>query len=280
MGESAHQTSICRPGWIAIALAALLVAPASAQPARVLSLNLCTDQLLLALAAPGQIAAVTLLARDCAISAACEAAARVKAVRGTAEEVLALSPDLILAGRFGAGPAIEAAKRLRIPVLTIADATSLPGIRANISDIAGALGRAAEGQALLSAFDLRLAAIPRPETRRVAAVYHPNGYTAGPSSLANAVLRRAGLDNYAVQHGLSVSGNLPLEHLLQFPPDMLVVGASASGYSLAQAMVQHPALRRGFAGRIVEVPGRDWICGSPATLDAVEILARAQLRAQ
>jgi iron complex transport system substrate-binding protein len=59
-----------------LALLALGPGPSRAQPSRVISLNLCTDQLLLALADPGAIASVTYLARDCTISAHCREAAR------------------------------------------------------------------------------------------------------------------------------------------------------------------------------------------------------------
>jgi iron complex transport system substrate-binding protein len=54
---------------VLLALAILLPAAAQAQASRVISLNLCTDQLLLALADRSTIVSVTYLARDCTISA-------------------------------------------------------------------------------------------------------------------------------------------------------------------------------------------------------------------
>lgn len=63
-----------------------------------ISLNLCTNQLLLELADPQSIASVTSLARDCSISAQCNTAATVPINYGTAEELLAARPDLVLAG--------------------------------------------------------------------------------------------------------------------------------------------------------------------------------------
>lgn len=185
-------------------VALLLLAPGLAwgQPRRVLSLNLCTDQLVLALAEPGSIAALTRLASDCTISNACAAAAAHRAVRGTAEEVLSLAPDLVVGGRYTARPAMEAARRLGIPVVELEPAASLAAIRDQVAQVAVALGRVKQGTALVAAFDRRLASIPDPPAwRRVAAIYQANGLTVGAGSLAGDVLRRAGLDNFATVRG-------------------------------------------------------------------------------
>ncbi|GAC1337530.1 MAG: ABC transporter substrate-binding protein [Acetobacteraceae bacterium] len=260
--------------------ALLLAGPARAQPRHILSLNLCSDQLLLALADAGDIAGVTRLARDCRISAACRAAAAVPSVRGTAEEVIAAMPDLVLAGPSGAQPAVQAARKLGIPLLALETTPDLDAIRRQMAQVAAALGRPERGAALVVAFDKRLATIPLPDrdpgARPLAAVLQPNGFTAGAASLADAVLARAGLDNAATRHGLDRPGPLPLEVLILHRPDLLITDRPADAPSMAEALLWHPALRTAFADRRVEVPGRDWICGGPATLDAVERLARAR----
>ena len=48
----------------ALILSLAPAAPAGAAPLRVVSINLCTDQLAMLLAAPGQLVSVTHLARD------------------------------------------------------------------------------------------------------------------------------------------------------------------------------------------------------------------------
>src|SRR3546814_12478291 len=60
--------------------------PAAPAPQRVVSLNLCVDQYLLALADREQIAALTTFATDPAMSAAAERAAGIPQIRGAAEE--------------------------------------------------------------------------------------------------------------------------------------------------------------------------------------------------
>jgi len=255
---------------------------AAEPPRRILSLNLCTDQLVLALADRAAIAGVTQLARDCRISTMCAAAREVPEVRGTAEEVIAFHPDLVLAGQTGAGPAVAAARRLGVPVLNLPAATTLDAIGQQITAVAAALDRPGRGAELAAAFAAGLAALPPPPPGppKVAAIYQPNGFLSGPGTLADAVLARAGLDNFATRQHLGGDGSVPLEFLILHPPDFLVTDQPAAAPSLAEAMLWHPALRDAFTGRRVVVPARDWICGSPATLDAVERLARARIAAQ
>lgn len=261
----------------------LLCRPGVAEPRhRVLSLNLCTDQLLLALADRADVVGVTPLARDCRISSVCAAALEVPARRATAEAVIAAQPDLVLGGQTGAAAAIAAAGRLGVALLTLPDANSLGAIREQIASVASALGREERGRAVIAAYDARLAAVPPapPGDRLVAAVYEPNGFLSGPGSLADAALARAGLDNFATRHGLPRFSSLSLERLIADPPDLLVTDQPVASPSLAEAMLWHPALRDAFAERRVVVPGRDWICGGPSTADAVERLAAARIAAQ
>ena len=124
-----------------LALAAGLAAPAGAEPPkRVVSMNLCTDQLAMALAAPGQLISVSYIARDPRASAMVEEAMRYPVNRGRAEEVYLLHPDLVLAGSFG-GPAVAMLHRLGVPVVEVAPPTSLDEARKAIAQVGAALGR-------------------------------------------------------------------------------------------------------------------------------------------
>ncbi|WP_317616335.1 substrate-binding domain-containing protein [Paracoccus mutanolyticus] len=87
--------------WVLFTMLVALAMPAGAAPRRVVSINLCTDQLALAVAAPGQLVSVSELARDPALSAMASRAAAIPSNRGRAEEVLALRPDLVLASSLG-----------------------------------------------------------------------------------------------------------------------------------------------------------------------------------
>src|SRR5258708_34660116 len=77
--------------------------PAAAMPSpprHIVSLNTCADGYLMALADPGQIAALTRFARDPALSPQPALASRLPMTAGSVEAGLALDPDLGSASPF------------------------------------------------------------------------------------------------------------------------------------------------------------------------------------
>ena len=73
---------------------------ATERPARIVSLNMCTDELVLRLADPARIASVTWLSQDPRNANMAEAARRIPANHGLAEEALGFRPDLVVAGAY------------------------------------------------------------------------------------------------------------------------------------------------------------------------------------
>jgi iron complex transport system substrate-binding protein len=232
---------------------------------RVVSLNLCTDQMLVLLA-PEKAAALTPLARDPALSFVAHQAAGLPVVRPSAEAVLRLHPDLVLAGPFGAQATVAALDGLGLRVLRVAQPDDFAGIREEIRRLAVALGVPARGDALIATMDARLASVPRPVRRRTAIAWEPRGDTAGPGTLMDAVLRAAGLVN--IGNGRS----LGREALLRHPPDLLVMPEAAPAFpSLATGIFHDPALAK-LPRRTL--PPRLTICAGPFTARAVLMLAR------
>ncbi len=254
-----------RRGLVAIALALAPALPAMAAPERVVSLNLCTDQMLVLLA-PEKIAALSRLARDPALSYVADRAAAYPAVRPYAETVLALKPDLVLAGSFGAQATLALLERQGIQVLRVGLPRDFAQIRAEIRTLAAALGVPERGEALIADMDARLASVRPPSGRRLRALaWEPRGYTPGPGSLSHAVLEAAGLDDMATGR------HVGLEQLLLHPPDLLVTPPPARFPSLATDLLHHPATR-GIPRR--EIPPDLTICAGPFTAEAVQRLAR------
>ena len=64
-------------------------------------------------------------------------------------------------------------------------------------------------------------------------------------------------------------------------PDVLVVNHyEPKAPSLAQELLQHPAIQKAFAERTtVVVPAQAWTCGTPHLIDAVEMLRQAAITA-
>jgi iron complex transport system substrate-binding protein len=250
-------------------------------PARIVSLDLCTDQLLIALVERRRIAAVTHLAADPAVSAIPDQARGIPVTHGAAEDVLRYDPDLILAGPFGVAATVDLLRRLDRNVVVVAQAPDLAGVRAAVRTVAAAVGEEMRGEAVVAAFDRRLAAVSAAPPARpppTAVVYEVGGTVSGAGSLADAVLAAAGFHNMAADYRLTRSGRVPLEVLVADPPDLVVLSSAAGDYrSVVADNLRHPALdalRRRHAS--IELPWQLWLCGTPHVADAVERLARAR----
>jgi iron complex transport system substrate-binding protein len=266
------------PGLV-IALALASSAAAATTPQRIVSINLCADQLLLTLAEPRQIASVSWLAADPAESPVAQQAGRFPANQGSVEELLALAPDLILAGRFTGNFTKAFLRRLGYPLLEIAPANSLAEIYANLRTVALAIGRAAHGESVITQMQRRVAAFeaanqppPRP-----AIIMQPGGYTVGANSVADELLQLAGFENRAARMGLDRWGSLSLEALLTSGAERLIVASyQAELPSMANQFLHHRVLRR-LAERVdlVSVPAVLFACGAPAALEAVAYMRAA-----
>jgi iron complex transport system substrate-binding protein len=242
-------------------LALLLTTPARAL--RVVSLNLCTDDYLVLLA-PESVAALSPLATDPSGSVVAAAARRLPWVRPDAEAVLALRPDLVLGGPYGAQTTLAALARHGLRV----ERTGLPqdfsAIREETRRMAAVLGVPERGEAMLAHMDAELAAIPR--RTPVRALYlGAGGYAAGAETLEAAVLRAAGLDN------AGAGGRPGLETILANPPQLLVVPEVPRFPSLAAELLHHAALS-GIPRR--SVPPALLACAGPWTAAAAVLLAQ------
>lgn len=251
----------------------------AASPQRVVSVNLCTDQLALSLAAPGQLVSVSRLAHDPRSSAMVEAA-RAYPVNGSgAEEVFLLKPDLVLAGTFTAAATVQTLRDLGLRVELFAPAQRLADVPRLLAQMGAALGREDAAATVIDAFDRELADLSRqPRRRPRAALYYVNGYTSGPKTLAGDILNAAGFDNIADEAGLTRGGTLPLERLLLLAPDVIVRGRDYPGQARAEEVLAHPALRALNGTRIAgTLTDRDWICGTPGVLNAVRAMRDLRL---
>lgn len=268
---------------VALVVMSLLTAPAitlaASAPQRVVSLNMCTDELLLRLAPPDRLASVTWLSRDPASSNVAAFAAGVPVNHGLAEEIIPAAPDLVLAGATTTRTAVALLKQTHFKVAEFGIPASFPEIDTQIRQVAGLLDETSRGEQLIGEIDRGLAAIPAapPGRRPTALVYNPNGLTVGPGTLADAVMTRAGLDNLAGHLDLGNYQQLPVETVARSGVDILIVSATRDGPpSLATDILHHPVLERlSPRTRIVVLPGRLWACGGPDVVEAVARLRAA-----
>lgn len=258
-------------------LVALLAAPASPAlasaepPRRIVSTQLCADQLLLLLADRGQIAALSYFAADPNFAGMASAAEGLPRTRGLAEEVLPLDPDVVFVGAFSARPLTALLRRLGKRVVELPVATDFAGIRRNVRQVAAVVGWPYRGERLIQAFDAVLATTlaARSGSRPVAALYWSKGYTPARASLAAEAARLAGFVDLGTALGHQGAARVPLETLIAAAPDLVVTSARGPA-ALADLPTRHPALDVAFGPSArMSMPHHLWICGAPIVADAV-----------
>ncbi|ANI77408.1 MULTISPECIES: ABC transporter substrate-binding protein [Sphingobium] len=242
-----------------------LTGAAAPAPKRIVSLNTCADQYVLALADPRQIVALSPYGHDPELSAAVAKARRFRTLRRPAEEVLAMRPDLLIGLPDGAGSVVGAPPG-QWRTLGLASADSLVTIRAQIREVAAAVGHRERGEALIRRMDRDLAPLPQAGRGGVAAYYQRRGYMTGTGTLVDELIRRAGLVNLAGKLGKASLAQVPLEEMIAARPDWLIVeSGSENVVDQGTEMLHHPALR---SIPRIRVPQAWTVCGGPAYVEA------------
>ncbi len=273
--------------WHAMILAGLFwpaaASCADAAPRRVVSMNVCTDQMAMLVARPGQLYSVSYLARDAGTSAMAGQAEAYVVNHGLAEEIFLMKPDLVLAGTYTTRTTVSLLRRLGFRVEEFPPEASFDEVRANLVRMGELLGNPARAKTLIAGMDAEIAALETADAPRLrTALTFANSYTSGSGTLVSEVVKRAGLDNIAETLGIAGTARLPLELLILADPELMAGGRSqAEGPALAEQNFAHPAYRA-LAAANAEAPleNRLTVCGGPFTLEAARALQDAARRAK
>ena len=263
--------------WIAAAvLIAISGQAAAAPPQRIMSLKVCTDELLLDLVPPSRIASVTFLSREKAGLKFWPQAANIPINHGTAEEILSTHPDLILTDPFMAPSVRPLLAKTGAKVIEVPPAENFDQIRNVTRLVAKAVGEEAKGEELIATMDADLAVLKarRPKMPLTVAGWGTGGYVPGTGGLFDTILTAAGARN--VERG--AFGYYDVESLIAKSPDALVYGDTYSGTaSLRSDQDQHPALLKRYAGKRVTYTAL-YGCGVPQSARIARELQDALLK--
>lgn len=235
-------------------------------PQRIVSINLCADQLVLALADREQIAGLTKNATDAEMSGEATKARGIPLLSNSAEQILAIEPDLIVGMPASRSAALAALPKQNYPLLDLATANTLEDIYASIRETAKAIGHPERGTALIARMQSELEGLPKPGKGRVAAYYQRRGYMTGTGTLIDELMARVGLANLAEKLGKPPLSQLSLEEMVAAEPDFLIVESATDVVTdQGSEMLHHPAIRD--IPRI-SIPQAWTVCGSPAYAQA------------
>ena len=209
------------------ALFLALVGCAPAAPERgggIVSTNPCADAILVRLVAPGRIAAISRYSHDAAAtSIPLSVARRFRATAGTAEEVIALRPSLVLASTFTAAATREAYARAGLRVVYLDMPADVAASVAQVREVAAAVGERAKGEKMARSIENAVRAERTEGGRQPAALLYIAGdLVNGAGTLLDDLIHRAGFRNAAADYGLANTGTLPAELLVAHPPAVII----------------------------------------------------------
>lgn len=245
---------------------------------RVVSQSVGTDELLLALAEPEQVAALSHLANDSQFSAVAKQAQVFQRITsGDAETILRHRPTLVLLTDYSRVELVAQVKRAGVRTWVFDRYATLEDAHAALRSLAAELGGEAPARAerIIAADTARVAALAeRLAGRPRAAALAPTTYgvIAGRDTTFDDLCARAGADNLAATLGdLKGFARLPTEAMLAWPVDFFVVGGESGEFQRTPPYPQMMARRN---IRVVRLAPWMLGCVSHRRVDAYEALAR------
>jgi iron complex transport system substrate-binding protein len=200
------------------------------------------------------------------------------------EAIVALHPDLVLAGEINTPELVNALEQLGLTVYYLPNPVTLEGMYGNLETVGQLTGHNLEAAKLVDSLKKRIAAV---DTRISPLSYRPTvyyeldatdpakPYTAGSGTFVDLLISRAGGAN--IGRGLSSQwAQISLEQLLTDNPNIIVLGDSAYGVTV-DSLKQRAgwdglaAIQNGqvypFDDNLVSRPG-------PRLVDGLEALAK------
>ena len=252
---------------------------ATDKPQRIVSIGLCTDQLLLLLAEREQIASLSVWAQDQNMSYMIDAVGDLPLNNSSVEEVIQYQPDLVVASKYAAWDSAKFLRQLGYAVKQIPLARSIADIYSLLRQFGEWTGNQQRAESVIVQMQSELAEIQqryagRPQ--KTVMVYSPNGFTIGDNTLENDLFNHAGYINLAAAMGIEGFQPIALETLIAANPDVLQIDRTLSRpASLPTAYVDHPALAKMIEHReYLDIPTRLRICAGPMITEAIESMAQ------
>lgn len=257
----------------------LMAMPLSANPLpqSFVSINLCLDQTLIDLADPKKILGLSPFARDPSRSWLAEAAKKLPVLSGTAEEILMLRPDRVLADGYSRSTTIDMIRANGIAIEIFPSAATIDGAKNQIRRLGDLLGESEKAQARIDAINAALEGLRAVATTGLRVLpLSRRGWAAGGDTLLGSILKEGGLLNVASGKGGGAGGFLDLETIITLRPDILVVSSTGDiAEDQGRALLLHPALMNLFPPeRRLVIPEQYTVCEGPMLATAIDLLTQ------
>jgi len=244
---------------------------------KIISVNPCTDAILLELADVNQIGAISHYSHDPNSSSTDIMKARkFLAIGQSAEEIIAAKPSLVLAGGHMSSATLQALKKRDIKILQYPVANTIEQSHEQIRSIAKAIGKEERGKTLIAQIErtvIQSAVQARENAQYIPAlIWQGGGLVPGKGTLIDELLTHTGFENSAQQYGLSQWDIIGLERLSSKPPAIILRGGKNN-----DRILQHPIIKK-INTQVESFPQSLIWCAGPTIAQAVEKLADIRKR--
>lgn len=201
------------------------------KPEKILTLSLSTDNIVLGLVTTDKLVAINNLADDKTCSNIVHLAEKVpvKIKDPTAEEIFAMSPDLVIVPDWGRLETVDNLRELGVKVVVVKGAKTYNDIQDTIKIIAEALGEKEKGLELIALMDNELLKIknkvkeiPENERKNIVLISVMTAY-GGSGCTYDEACKYAGVINGISAAGLKNGQTLTKEMLVKINPDVLLM---------------------------------------------------------
>ncbi|MGA0598852.1 ABC transporter substrate-binding protein [Enterovirga sp. CN4-39] len=242
----------------------------------VISINLCTDQLVVALADPSQIFGLSRYAGYTVQSAVADRIKGLRLMEGTAEEILIARPDYVFAGRYTKRSTRALLRQKGLRVMESDSPRSIEDARAQIAEVGRLLGHNDGAEHLLDRIDQAVSrarsALPRANLKVLN--IQRRGWVSGESTLLSSLLDTVGLANEGGSFSSRLGRFASLEEIIASKAEVLILPESARGpQDQGAALLEHPALAARFPPNSrIRIPDRFLFCGGAAIIQALDLI--------
>ncbi len=262
----------------AIYLLVMLPFDLIAAPQRIVSIGLCTDQLLLMMADRAQIASLTTSSTDQQMSYMADAVGNIPLNNASVEEIIPYKPDLVVGSHFAARDTTRFLRHLGYEVKLVSLPKTVDEIYSLLTRFGEWTGNQGRAAALIDGMkqeitDIQTRYADKPEKSTI--IYSPNGYTIGSNTLEHDVLRLSGFRNLSAEMGIVGFKTISLEQVIAARPDFLQIDNHVFNRdSLASRYLGHPVLNKLVNQKEhLLIPSRVRACAGPMVTEAIAYMA-------
>ena len=240
---------------------------------RVVSTNVCIDNILINIFGAENVVAVSNLVDDARYSHVRKLDQSIERISFDAETILNLRPSLVLISNFSNHRVVKILRDSGLKVVTVPFATKLSDISQNIQIIGSAIQQNAKAERAADAISQHIGET-MPKTGKFALHITANNYIYGNNSLISDAIRYAGMATQEQDRFANKPGFYNIENIILSKPDYLIVDGSDEINSLKfEHDRYHPALKVAFPPKHrIKIEPKLWSCAHQLTPHIIDMI--------